>query len=138
MAYPLGWRGRSGENGPMTRVWRWVLSVGVVLALGGCGGTAALPVPTSVAVARVEFAAIEAKLKRNTTNQLQVHTLLGAPHAVGASVDTNGVRYEEWSYYLDPNGASGGARRNGPSTLEIKFDRQGIVRAYRWMEPKAQ
>lgn len=106
------------------------------MAVGACGGTAALPAPTSVAVARVEFAAIEAKLKRNATNQLQVHTLLGAPHAVGASVDTTGVRYEEWLYYLGANGAPG-TRRDGAATLEIKFDRQGIVRAYRWLEPKA-
>lgn len=118
----------------MRRMGRWCLSIGLVLALGACGGHAALPAPTTVSIARVEFAAIEAKIKRNSTNQLQVYTLLGAPHAVGASVDTNGVRYEEWLYYFDANGA----RRNGSATLEIKFDRQGIVRAYRWMEPKAQ
>lgn len=120
----------------MARVWRWAVSVGLALAAGACGGTAALPAPTSVAIVRVEFAAIEAKLKRNATNQLQVHTLLGAPHAVGASVDTNGVRYEEWLYYLGANGTSS-ARRETAATLEIKFDRQGIVRAYRWLEPKA-
>jgi len=134
--YRLGACRRSGDNGPMTGVWRWAGPAGLVLVLGACGGTAALPAPTSVSVARVEFAAIEAKLKRNATNQLQVHTLLGAPHAVGASVDTNGVRYEEWLYYLGANGTPG-PRRDGAATLEIKFDRQGIVRAYRWLEPKA-
>jgi len=107
----------------------------LAVVLGACAGAPAMS-PSPPAAVRIDFAAIEAKLKRNTTNQLHVHTLLGAPHAVGASVDTTGVRYEEWLYYLGTNGAAR-ARRDGAATLEIKFDRQGIVRAYRWLEPKA-
>lgn len=106
-----------------TRWWPVWLALGVV----ACAGRAPLPAPTAVAITRVDFAAIEAHLKRNTTNQLQVHSLLGAPDAVGVSVEASGARYEEWLYHLGPTKAS---------TLEIKFNRQGVVRGYRWIEPK--
>lgn len=92
-----------------------------------------LPAPTSVTMVRVDFGLIEPKLKRNVTNQLQVHSLLGAPHAVGVTVESGGARYEEWLYYLNGANATGSGKG---TTLEIKFDRQGIVRGYRWVEPK--
>ena len=111
------------------RWWPVWLTLGVV----ACAGRAPLPAPTAVAITRVDFAAIEASLKRNTTNQLQVHSLLGAPDAVGVSVEASGARYEEWLYYLGQTNASRGGKA---STLEIKFNRQGVVRGYRWIEPK--
>jgi len=112
------------------RWWPAWLALSVVAC---AGGAKPLPAPTSVAITRVDFAAIEAKLKRNTTNQLQVHSLLGAPDAVGVSVEASGARYEEWLYYLGPTNAARGGKA---STLEIKFNRQGVVRGYRWIEPK--
>ena len=112
------------------RWWPVWLALGVV----ACAGAAPLPAPTAVSITRVDFAAIEAKLKRNATNQLQVHSLLGAPDAVGVSVEASGARYEEWLYYLGP--ASAAAPRGRRSTLEIKFNRQGVVRGYRGIEPK--
>jgi hypothetical protein len=113
----------------------WVRWWPVWLALGlvACAGGASLPAPKSVSVTRVDFAAIEANLKRNTTNQLQVHSLLGAPDAVGVTVEASGARYEEWLYYLGPANVPA---RGKASTLEIKFNRQGVVRGYRWIEPK--
>ena len=113
----------------------WMRSWPLALALtaGACAGSP-MRAPTAVSIVRVDFAAIESKLKRNATNQLQVHSLLGAPHAVGTSVEASGARYEEWLYYLSES------KTMGPGvtpTLEIKFDRQGIVRGYRWIEPKA-
>lgn len=111
----------------------WPLAL--ALAVSACAGNnAVLPAPTAVSIVRVDLAAIESKLKRNATNQLQVHALLGAPHAVGTSVETNGARYEEWLYYLKNSNPMG---PGVTPTLEIKFDRQGIVRGYRWIEPKA-
>lgn len=116
--------------------WKWCPPVWLVLMLAACGGNPVLPAPTSVSVTRVDFAAIEAKLKRNSTNQLQVHALLGAPHAVGVSVEASGARHEEWLYYFSAANGANGAGRSATSSLEIKFDRQGVVRGYRWVEPK--
>lgn len=93
---------------------------------------ASAPPPTAPAPdvsARVDLAALERKLKPQATTQLQAHQLLGAPHAVGASVEANGVRYEEWVYYF--NGANETASR-----LELRFDRRGVLRGYRWHEPR--
>lgn len=112
--------------------WRQPLWLAVLLS--ACAGEAMVQSPAPEAPPSVDFSAIEAKLKRNGTNQLRIHSLLGAPHAVGVAVEPNGVRYEEWVYYF--NGVNG-AGRLGKSTLEIKFDRQGVLRAYRWLEPKS-
>lgn len=111
--------------------WRQPLWLAVLLS--ACAGEAMVQSPAPEAPASVDFSAIEAKLKRNGTNQLRIHSLLGAPHAVGVAVEPNGVRYEEWVYYF--NGVNG-AGRLGKSTLEIKFDRQGVLRGYRWIEPQ--
>ena len=111
---------------------RW-WPVWLAFSVVACAGRAPLPAPTAVAIKRVDFAAIEAKLKRNTTNQLQVHSLLGAPDAVGVTVEASGARYEEWLYYLGPANVPA---RGKSSTLEIKFNRQGVLRGYRWIEPK--
>ena len=91
---------------------------------------AAAPAPAN-ASARVDLAALERKLKPQATTQLQVHQLLGAPQAVGASVEGNGVRYEEWVYYF--NGANETTKH---SRLELRFDRRGVLRGYRWHEPR--
>ena len=118
-----------GDTG-WVRYWPLVLA----LTAAACAGNkAVLPAPAPVSVVRVDLTSLESKLKRNTTNQLQVHALLGAPHAVGVAVEASGARYEEWLYYVaGTNGSTGAAN----STIEIKFDRQGVVRGYRWVEPK--
>lgn len=71
------------------------------------------------------------KIERGVTTQQQISAWLGAPTGTGASIDANGERFDEWSYYF----ASGrlldlaGAR---VKILQVKFDRQGVVRAYNW------
>lgn len=114
--------------------WGRYWPLALALATGACAGNnAVLPPPAPVSAVRVDFTALESKLKRNTTNQLQVHALLGAPHAVGVAVEASGARYEEWLYYV---AGTNGSARAASSTIEIKFDRQGVVRGYRWVEPK--
>ena len=73
----------------------------------------------------------EAKIERGITTQEQVRAWLGAPVGVGACVETDGERFEDWVYYY----ASGklpnmsGAK---VKILQVKFDKQGIVRSYNW------
>jgi outer membrane protein assembly factor BamE (lipoprotein component of BamABCDE complex) len=73
----------------------------------------------------------EGKVERGTTTQSQVRGWLGEPVGIGITVDPNGERYEEWTYYYGetrlPNGADAFLK-----VLQIKFDRSGIVRAYNW------
>ena len=74
---------------------------------------------------------VETRIERGVTTQEQIRTWLGAPTNTGASLDTGGERFDEWTYYY----ASGkladmsGAR---VKMLQIKFDKQGIVRGYNW------
>jgi len=73
----------------------------------------------------------ESKIERGVSTQAQVRSWLGEPASKGVVVSTGGERYDEWIYYF----ASGKlSDMSGAKTklLQIKFDRQGIVRGYNW------
>jgi outer membrane protein assembly factor BamE (lipoprotein component of BamABCDE complex) len=78
-----------------------------------------------------DLKAFESQVERGKTTQTQVRGWLGAPVGTGITVDPNGERYEEWTYYYGetrlPNGADAFLK-----LLQIKFDRAGVVRAYNW------
>jgi outer membrane protein assembly factor BamE (lipoprotein component of BamABCDE complex) len=106
-----------------TRSWMIVPAGLIALALAGCA---------AVQVGRdFDLKAFESKVERGKTTQAQVRGWLGAPSGSGITVDTGGERYEEWSYYY-----AEGRLPNMPDAslkiLQIKFDRQGIVRGYNW------
>ncbi len=71
------------------------------------------------------------KVEHGKTTQTQVRGWLGAPTSSGIVVDSSGDRMEEWTYYY-----GGGRLPNMPDAhlklLQIKFDRQGVVRGYNW------
>lgn len=75
--------------------------------------------------------AFETRVERGSTTQSQVRAWLGEPTGTGVSVDTGGERFDEWIYYsaFGQLADMPGAR---VKTLQIKFDRQGIVRGYNW------
>lgn len=79
--------------------------------------------------------AFEAKVERGVSTQSQVRAWLGEPTGTGVSVSTSGEQYEEWTYYSAAGKLSDmvGAQ---VKVLQIKFDRQGIVRGYNWSGPK--
>lgn len=78
-----------------------------------------------------DMRSIETRIERGVTTQDQIRAWLGTPTNTGGSLDTGGERFDEWTYYY----ASGklpdmsGAR---VKMLQIKFDKQGIVRGYNW------
>ncbi len=73
----------------------------------------------------------EAKVERGITTQNQVRTWLGAPTNTGVNVDTGGERFDEWTYYF-ASGQLPGMSNAIVKTLQIKFDKQGVVRGYNW------
>lgn len=72
----------------------------------------------------------EARVQRGTTTQAQVREWLGAPNGSGVTVQTDGERYDEWTYYYGEGQVSGGDARL--KILQIKFDKSGTVRGYNW------
>ncbi|MFA6903250.1 MAG: hypothetical protein WC236_09220 [Gallionellaceae bacterium] len=76
-----------------------------------------------------------AKIEHGVTTQGNVRTWLGEPASVGVSMATDGQRFDEWSYYFAE------VRLNDMDTarlkvLQIKFDKEGKVRAYNWSASK--
>jgi len=78
-----------------------------------------------------DLRAFQSSVALDKSTQTQVRALLGAPASTGAVVETGGERYEQWTYYYGearlPNGADPIFKM-----LQLKFDRQGILRGYNW------
>jgi hypothetical protein len=47
------------------------------------------------------------------------------------SVETDGARYTQWTYYYGTGNLSGPTNAR-VKLLQVKFDRAGVVRAYNW------
>jgi outer membrane protein assembly factor BamE (lipoprotein component of BamABCDE complex) len=87
---------------------------------------------SSVQVGRdFDLRVFESKAKRGVTTQAQVRGWLGAPVGTGTVVDVGGEQYEEWTYYY---GEGRLPNMTDPylKILQIKFDKQGVVRGFNW------
>jgi outer membrane protein assembly factor BamE (lipoprotein component of BamABCDE complex) len=73
----------------------------------------------------------ESRVERGATTQAQVRDWLGAPASAGQAVDTAGERFDEWTYYFG-SGSLPDMKDAELKTLQIKFDRNGVVRGYNW------
>ncbi len=73
----------------------------------------------------------ESKVQRGATTQAQVRGWLGAPIGTGIHVDTGGERYDEWTYYYGKGTLPDMANAEF-NILQIKFDKNGVVRGYNW------
>ena len=73
----------------------------------------------------------QSQVEQGTTTRNQVRDWLGNPSGTGVSVSADGQRYDEWTYYFGEGKASAMSAAK-MKILQIKFDRQGIVRSYNW------
>ncbi|HTT11534.1 MAG TPA: hypothetical protein VMG60_11640 [Burkholderiaceae bacterium] len=76
-------------------------------------------------------AAFDARVQRGVTTQTEVRDWLGAPSSVGVSVESDGERFEKWTYYYGV-GELPSMTNARIKILEIRFDPQYVVRAYTW------
>ena len=76
-------------------------------------------------------AAFDAKVVRGKTTRDDVRAWLGAPAGVGAAIESDGERLEQWTYYR-AEGHLPGMKDARFKMLQIKFDRGGAVRSYNW------
>ncbi len=68
-------------------------------------------------------------VERGVTTTDQVRTWLGAPTSTGVNVDTNGQRFDEWTYYFG-EGRMSSLSDTTLKTLQVKFDSKGIVQGW--------
>lgn len=100
-----------------------IVTVLLIVMLAACG---------TVQVGRdFDERTFETKIERGVSTQNQVRAWLGEPAGTGVSVDTGGERFDEWTYYF-ASGKLPGMAGAKVKTLQIKFDKQGIVRGYNW------
>jgi len=95
----------------------------IILSLAACG---------TVRMGRdFDMRTFETRIERGATKQSEVRAWLGMPNGTGVNVDTGGERFDEWTYYFASGQISdmSGAKIK---MLQIKFDKQGIVRGYNW------
>ncbi len=77
----------------------------------------------------------ESKALAGETKKEQVRDWLGEPKSTGISQEANGERFEEWGYFYGagrlPNMTDAELK-----TLQIRFDREGLLRSYNWADSK--
>ena len=73
------------------------------------------------------------EVRKDVTTQAEVESWLGPPAGVGHAVDSSGRRFVEWTYYYG-GGTLPRLQDASLKVLQIKFDQQGIVRAYNWSQ----
>ena len=104
----------------ISRLWFVVLAVAV---LGAC---------SPLKVGRdFDVLVFTSKIERGVTTQEQVRAWLGEPASTGVNLATDGEAFDEWAYYYAEGRMSdmSGAK---VKMLQVKFDKQGKVRAYNW------
>lgn len=79
----------------------------------------------------VDPASFDAKVVQGKTSSDEVRAWLGAPAGVGAAVEADGERLEQWTYYR-AEGRLPGMKDARFKMRQIKFDRTGAVRSYIW------
>ncbi len=108
----------------VTRISAILLSV---LLLGAC---------STVKMGRdFDAGVFTAKIEQGATTESQVRSWLGEPAAIGVSMETNGERLDQWTYYY-AEGPVTDMSQAKVKLLEIKFDKQGKVRSYNWSASK--
>ena len=99
------------------------LAAFLLLALSAC---------STVQVGRnFDIGMFEVRAKAGETSQSQVRGWLGEPRSTGISLDKDGERFEEWIYYHG-TGRMPKMEDAKLKLLQIRFDRNGVLRSYNW------
>ncbi|MFA6920779.1 MAG: hypothetical protein WC216_02965 [Gallionella sp.] len=74
------------------------------------------------------------RVERGATTKQQVRSWLGEPNGTGVRVETDGGKFDEWTYYF-AEGTVSNMSAAKLKTLQIKYDMRGIVQGYNWSAP---
>ncbi len=98
----------------------------VLLLIGGGYGC------TSIYLGReFDSTQFEASVQIGVTTGADVRTWLGEPVSTGIIVNEKGERLTRWIYYFG-KGRLPSLRNSKLKMLEVRFDRNQLVRAYNW------
>jgi len=78
-----------------------------------------------------DLESFEKNVQRGVTTRDQVQAWLGAPPSRGVAVEIDGEKFERWTYF-HASGSLPSLSGSNFTSLEIKFDSNGVVRAYSW------
>lgn len=95
----------------------------IAMTVAGCGGV-------QVQFGRdINLEAFKNQIQRGVTVRQDIELWLGVPQGVGLAIEADGTIFREWTYYYG-NGNLSAMQNAHFKILQIKFDDQGIVRAY--------
>ena len=101
------------------------LALLLIILLSACG---------TVQIGRdFDITAFESTATVGETSKAQVIKLLGSPKSIGAMQEKSGERFDEWVYFFG-TGRMPGMRDAGIKILQIRFDKDGLVRGYNWSD----
>jgi len=75
-----------------------------------------------------------ARVQPGVTTGKELEAWLGPPAARGGSVEPDGTRYEQWTWYFG-SGTLPALKDARLKLLQVKLDAAGRVRAYTWSAP---
>lgn len=75
--------------------------------------------------------ALQTKIERGVSTQNQITAWIGAPTSTGISMESSGESLGEWTYYF-ASGKLSDLSGSKVKMLQIRFDKQGVVRSYNW------
>lgn len=78
-----------------------------------------------------DLQAFKSQVVRGRTTQAQVEKWLGSPKSTGIAVDTNGQKFDQWTYFYG-KGKLNRMKQARLKILQVKFDQEGIVRGYNY------
>lgn len=74
-------------------------------------------------------------VKSGVSTKAQIQSWIGTPSSIGASVDKDGETSEEWMYFSGVGELPKMANTH-IKILQIRFDKNGVVRSYNWSNSK--
>jgi len=101
-----------------------------VPACGVCVALAAGCSTVSIGSA-FDLESFEKNVQRDVTTRDQVQAWLGPPPSRGVAVEIDGEKFERWTYF-HAEGQLPSLSGSNFKSLEVKFDGNGVVRAFSW------
>lgn len=106
---------------PLCRFGRIAVAALLIAALSACA---------TVQMGRnFDLQAFKSQVVRGKTTKTQVQQWLGSPGSSGIDVTTSGETFDQWTYFYG-KGKLGDMKQARLKILQVKFDKDGIVRGY--------